>query len=236
LLLEERPAALRETTPASVTRVLSELFERGPARIGPWALACAVDTVVRLGVVELVPQIAELRTGSRHALVSELAESSLARLGEQGGVDTTPGEGRRMNTIERVLTLKTVEMFSLASEEALADIAAILEEVLAQPGEVIIRQGDVGDSMYIIIEGRVRVFDEERTFARLGERDIFGELALLDPEPRSASIAAERETRLFRLDREAFLELLAGNIEIVRGVLQVLCKRLRRSVQTFGVY
>jgi CRP-like cAMP-binding protein len=68
----------------------------------------------------------------------------------------------------------------------------------------------------------VRVFDQDRTFARLAERDIFGELALLDPEPRSASIAAERETRLFRLDREAFLELLAGNVEIVHGVLQVL--------------
>jgi CRP-like cAMP-binding protein len=90
--------------------------------------------------------------------------------------------------------------------------------------------------MYIIIEGRVRVFDQDRTFARLAERDIFGELALLDPEPRSASIAAERETRLVRLDREAFLELLAGNVEIVHGVLQVLCKRLRRSVQTFGAY
>ena len=90
--------------------------------------------------------------------------------------------------------------------------------------------------MYVIIDGAVRVFDEERTVARLTERDIFGELALLDPEPRLASIAAETETRLFRLDREAFLELLAGNIDIVRGVLQVLCKRLRRSVQEVGPY
>jgi len=85
--------------------------------------------------------------------------------------------------------------------------------------------------MYVIVEGRVRVYDGERTIANLGERDIFGELALLDPEPRFASVAAETDTRLFRLDREAFLELMSGNIEIVRGVLHVLCERLRRSVR-----
>ena len=60
--------------------------------------------------------------------------------------------------------------------------------------------------------------------------------ALLDPEPRFASISAETQTRLFRLDREAFLELMGANIEIVRGVLSVLCKRLRRSVKKTGPY
>lgn len=229
----EPPAA--EGGTAEAVEAIAALLERGPARIGPWALACAALAAARLGAHELAPRLAALKTASDHAIVREVAESSLARL-EGGEVGKEAREGRQMNTIERVLTLKSVEMFSFASEEALADVAAILEEVVADRDDVIIRQGDVGDSMYIIIEGRVRVFDEERTFARLGERDIFGELALLDPEPRSASIAAEGETRLFRLDREAFLELLAGNIEIVRGVLQVLCKRLRRSVQTFGAY
>ncbi len=50
---------------------------------------------------------------------------------------------------------------------------------------------------------------------------------MLDPEPRLASIAAVEDTRLFRLDRESFAELMAGNIEVVRGVLHVLCERLR---------
>ena len=83
--------------------------------------------------------------------------------------------------------------------------------------------------MYVIVRGTVRVFDGERTITQLGERDIFGELALLDPEPRVASVAAVTDTRLFRLDREGFTELMAGNIEIVRGVLHVLCERLRRE-------
>jgi CRP-like cAMP-binding protein len=94
----------------------------------------------------------------------------------------------------------------------------------------VIEKGDPGDSMYVIVEGKVRVYDGERTIVELGPRDIFGELALLDPEPRFASVAAEIDTRLLRLDREAFLELMEGNIEIVRGVLHVLCERLRSTM------
>ena len=139
-----------------------------------------------------------------------------------------------MLTIEKVICLKAVPMFAEASEEILADVAAILEERQARAGELIIRKGDVGDGMYVIVRGRVRVFDGERTITELGERDIFGELALLDPEPRVASVEAVEDTRLFRLDREAFGELMAGNIEIVRGVLHVLCERLRRQSEQGG--
>ena len=134
-----------------------------------------------------------------------------------------------MLTIEKVICLKAVPMFAEASEEILADVAAILEEREARAGEVIIRKGDPGDSLYVIVHGQVRVFDGDRTITGLGEHDIFGELALLDPEPRLASVAAVTDTRLFRLDREGFAELMAGNIEIVRGVLHVLCERLRRQ-------
>ena len=139
-----------------------------------------------------------------------------------------------MLTIEKVITLKAVPMFARTSEEMLADIAAILEEIEVKAGETIFQKGEVGDSLYIIVEGRVRVFDGDHTITRLGERDIFGELALLDPEPRFASVAAAEPVRLFRLDRDAFLELMTGNIEIVRGVLHVLCERLRRTVSDRG--
>lgn len=132
-----------------------------------------------------------------------------------------------MLTIERVICLKAVPMFAEASEEILADVAELLEEVEVKKGEVVFEKGAAGDSMYIVLSGRVRVYDGARTIVELGEKEIFGELALLDPEPRLASVAAVEDTRLFRLDREAFAELMAGNIEIVRGVLHVLCERLR---------
>lgn len=228
--VEGLPRELQEEPAAPAQRV-AQVLERGVRSVTSWTLACALHVTTDPDE-ELRDRARELEAGSGYRLVREAARAARERRGAEGGE-----RGRsEMNIVERVLTLKSVDMFSQTSEEVLADIAAILSEVAAEAGEVILQKGEVGDSMYIIIEGRVRVFDDDRTIARLGERDIFGELALLDPEPRFASIAAEKETRLFRLDREAFLELMAGNIEIVRGILHVLCKRLRRSVRSFGPY
>jgi CRP-like cAMP-binding protein len=133
-----------------------------------------------------------------------------------------------MLTIEKVILLKGVGMFAATSEDILADVATILEEVELNGGELVFGKGEQGDSMYIIINGRVRVFDGDKTINFLGEREIFGELALLDPEPRSAAVEAVEETRLFRLDRNTLFELMADNIGVVSGIVQVLCQRLRR--------
>ena len=184
------------------------------------------ERCTRLG--EEFPQVAlgpqeRLSALARDDSFSAFTRSCAARAAGIG--DGLGGNG--MLTIEKVLCLKAAPMFAEASEEILADVAAILEECSAPAGELIIRKGDAGDGMYVIVRGKVRVFDGDRTITHLGERDIFGELALLDPEPRAASVAAVTDTRLFRLDREGFSELMAGNIEIVRGVLHVLCERLR---------
>jgi CRP-like cAMP-binding protein len=119
-------------------------------------------------------------------------------------------------------------MFAHTSEDVLADVATILAEVELTPGEPVFQKGEQGDSMYIIIHGRVRIFDGEKTINFLGEREIFGELALLDPEPRSASVEAVEETRLFRLDRSTLFELMEDNVGVVSGIMHVLCSRLRR--------
>jgi CRP-like cAMP-binding protein len=168
---------------------------------------------------DMVRQVA----GDASALVRETAAWARARL--LGGVET--GGGGRMLTIQRVICLKAVPMFAGASEETLADVAELLAEVEYGKDQVVFEKGAEGDSLYIVVSGRVRVYDGPRTIVELGPKEIFGELALLDPEPRLASIAAATDTRLFRLDRESFAELMAGNIEVVRGVLHVLCERLR---------
>jgi CRP-like cAMP-binding protein len=139
-----------------------------------------------------------------------------------------------MLLIEKVILLKMVQMFAHTPEELVAEIASMLTEVSFRKGETIFEKGDKGDSMYIVVSGRVRVFDGANTLSVLGEKEIFGELALLDPEPRSASVEAVEDARLFRLDEDTFSELMAGNLEIVRGVLHVLCDRLRRTSATSG--
>jgi CRP-like cAMP-binding protein len=100
----------------------------------------------------------------------------------------------------------------------------------ASENEIIFNQGDLGDSLYVIVDGKVRVHDRERLLNYLGERDVFGEMALLDPEPRSATVTAEEPTRLFRLDQAPFYELMDERPEIAVGIIRILTGRLRNRV------
>ncbi len=107
------------------------------------------------------------------------------------------GEAAMLSTVEKVLILKSVDMFGQTPDHVLADVAELLEEIDVPAGETILQQGDFGDSMYVIVDGKVSVCDGERLLNYLGERDVFGEMALLDPEPRLATVIAEQPTRLF---------------------------------------
>jgi CRP/FNR family cyclic AMP-dependent transcriptional regulator len=130
-------------------------------------------------------------------------------------------------TIEKVMILKTVDIFAHAPDEILVDLAALLKEIETPAGATIFEKGEQGESMYVIVEGEVEALDGERVFTRMGERQIFGEMALLDGEPRTATIRTTQPTRLLRLDQEPFYELMDDRIEIARGVIHVLLQRLR---------
>lgn len=87
---------------------------------------------------------------------------------------------------ERAAVLSAVNIFSETPREALAFIAPLLEEVTVAAGETVIERGEmVGDAMYIIERGRMMVHDGERELNTLGPGDVFGEMAVLDPEPRA---------------------------------------------------
>jgi HEAT repeat protein len=133
--------------------------------------------------------------------------------------------------IEKVMALKTTTIFKETSEDILVDIASILKEVTVTKGEKIFNKDDVGTCMFIIYEGAVRVHDGEHTLAELKTRDFFGELSLLDTEPRSASVTALEDTHLLRLDQHAFYEIMADRIEVTREIMKILCRRLRSQNQ-----
>ncbi|MCP4112785.1 MAG: cyclic nucleotide-binding domain-containing protein [Desulfobacteraceae bacterium] len=132
-------------------------------------------------------------------------------------------------TIEKVMILKSVDIFSATPEEDLIEVASIVEEISVKKGEEFITKGDIGTSMYIIIEGQVRVHDGDRELAKLGRRTVVGDMSALDPEPRNASITAIEDTELFRLDGGPLYDLMAEHIEVVRGITRVLCQRLRNA-------
>ncbi len=91
-----------------------------------------------------------------------------------------------------------------------------------------------GDSLYIIVSGEIIVHDGDYTINTLGEAEVFGKMALLDPEPRMASATAESDALLLRLDQESFYELMDTRSEVARGIIRVLTARLRRRVSEFA--
>lgn len=132
--------------------------------------------------------------------------------------------------MDKIGILKSVSIFFETPPDMLAEIAELLEEISVDAGQVIFAKGDLGTSMYIVADGSVCVHDGEMTLNILGPRSVFGEMAALDPEPRSASVTAETATRLFRLEAQPFHDLLRRSPEIALGVIHILSARLRERV------
>ncbi|MCE7985158.1 MAG: hypothetical protein DYG89_28630 [Caldilinea sp. CFX5] len=137
------------------------------------------------------------------------------------------GETTMLLTIEKVMILKTVDIFADTPDEILVEVALLLKEMALPAGVLIFEKGAPGDSMYLIVEGEVEAYDGAHVFTRMGAREVFGEMALLDGEPRTASIRTTQPTQLLRLEQEPFYELMDDRIEIARGIIHVLLQRLR---------
>lgn len=134
-----------------------------------------------------------------------------------------------ISTVEKVLFLKGVDLFRSIPGEELSHIAEITDEVEYKPQQQIFKEGDQGDAMYLIVDGTVKVHSGEQVFAELGTKQCFGEMAILDAEPRSASITALSDLTLLKIEREDFHEILAEKPEISLGIIQVLTNRLREA-------
>lgn len=130
-------------------------------------------------------------------------------------------------TIEKVIVLKSVGMFAKIPEESLIDVAAVAEELEFGPGKDVVKKGEMGTSMYVIVEGRVRVHDEGKLLGEMTAGDVFGELSALDPKPRSATVTAVEDTYVFKMRQDAIYELMAQQPDLAQGIIRVLCQRIR---------
>ena len=134
-------------------------------------------------------------------------------------------------TADRLNVLRSVSIFAGTPDALLTEISAVLEELRFPAGARIFSKGDLGESLYIIAEGQVSVHDGARTLSTLHRGEVFGEMAALDPEVRSASITALSDTRLFRLDRGPLYQVMAQRIEVAQAIMHVLAQRQRSSLR-----
>jgi len=138
-----------------------------------------------------------------------------------------PGNINRLLLIEKVLLLKSLNLFKDTPENILADLAPLMKEMQYEQGIEIFKEGETGDCMYIIQQGNIKIHKGTTTLAILKEKEVFGELSLLDADTRSASATAETDCILYKIDQEPFYELMDERPEVAKGFIKILCQRLR---------
>ncbi|GAA4013382.1 hypothetical protein GCM10022408_28010 [Hymenobacter fastidiosus] len=140
-----------------------------------------------------------------------------------------PTSESAVSFLERVRMLKSTALFGQTPESVLGTIVPIMHEVTFKPEEEIFAKGTLGTSLFIIYEGQVGIFNKKQLLSTFGKGEFFGELALLDAEPRSASAVALHPVRAFRIDQEDFYDVTEECTEVVRSIMRELCQRLRRQ-------
>ncbi len=129
--------------------------------------------------------------------------------------------------------LRRVPLFHDLDEHTLREVANAAVEQRWDAGQEIMRQGDSGVGMFIIRSGKVAIEQDHHgkaeTVAHLGEGDLFGEMALLDEFPRSATVRAEEPTTCLGITRWHFRGILESHPEIALKLLPVLTKRIRSA-------
>ena len=139
----------------------------------------------------------------------------------------TKTESTMYTILERTILLKSVDLFRNIPGDVLSRIAQISKAERYEEGESIFKEGDEGDSMFVIFDGSVSIHSGKKEIARLEKGASLGEMALLDKEPRSADATTEQNALLLKIDQIGFYELMEGNAEIMKQILLTLTQRIR---------
>ena len=133
---------------------------------------------------------------------------------------------------DKILHLKGIELFEGLSVGEFAAVASVTEEIVYAAGEFVIKEGDTGETMYLIVSGEVSVVkgqgqDQEIELARIGTGDYFGEMALVDDIVRSATVRTEKESCFLVLHKQEFKEIVREYPQIALQICKVLSARIR---------
>ena len=131
------------------------------------------------------------------------------------------------STLEKTIILKSVDLFKSIPAENLSRVAQITEEVRCEKDDPIIEEGEYGDSLFIVVNGNVKIHKGETEITRMGEGSCIGDMALLDGEPRSADVTAVEETTLFKIEQEGFYEVMGSHGDIMEAIIKNLSGRVR---------
>ena len=130
--------------------------------------------------------------------------------------------------------LRRTPLFATLDVDAAASLRASMSEIELARGESLFQEGDLGDSLYVVLRGKVKLGrtsgdGRENLVAVLGPGEMFGELSLFDPGPRSATATALVDSTLLGLNQEELSPWLATRPDVARALLRAIARRLRRT-------
>jgi hypothetical protein len=227
-IAERLLAAHRETISIESSWItLSDMLRARTQSLDPYIRALALYALSERGTVDdktLARLIAD-----EHEIVSETAQHIKERAGREG---REVGSHAGLITVEKMIALRSAPIFASLGPESLAELAHASREGEYQPGTALCVEGEFGDEVFILLNGEVQVFREEH-----GQRELLdieraggfiGEMAVLDPAPRSATVVAgESGVRALRLGGAAFRGALNRDPAIAASVIRRLAQRLR---------
>jgi CRP-like cAMP-binding protein len=130
---------------------------------------------------------------------------------------------------EKLELLSKVSLFSMCTKKELQLIGQLTDQIEAAAGETLTAEGTPGREFYVIAEGKARVTLGGKELATLGTGDFFGEMAILDQGPRSATVTAETPMRLYLVDNQPFWTMVGQAPSVARSVMRALAERLRKA-------
>ncbi len=136
-----------------------------------------------------------------------------------------------LTVVEKAVFLQGIEIFSQTKTEDLARIAAITEEMEFEKGETIFKEKERGTSLFFVVTGEVSLRKGNKEIRRIYSQGNFGDLALLDNEPREFTAKALQHTHVLNINSEEFYELIADHVEITRAVFRSLTNQIRKLVK-----
>ena len=130
--------------------------------------------------------------------------------------------------------VRQAPLFAVLDDDAASALKSSMTPVQLGRGQVLFHEGDPGDRLYVIIDGKVKLGrtsgdGRENLLAVLGPGEMFGELSLFDPGPRNATATAVADTSLIGLGEDGLTTWLGGRPEVARQLLRALARRLRRT-------
>jgi len=133
---------------------------------------------------------------------------------------------------DKIEALRHVPLFEALSKRYLNLVAKHADEVECEPGEVLVRQGSLGQEFVLIVEGQAKVERDGKVLAHIGGGDFFGEMALLDGKGRSATVTVEKPSKLLVIPSRSFNTLLDEVPGLQRKMLVTLSERIRELQKT----